>query len=192
MLRRRNRPVKEKIVDPNAGHTPAFKLFFYKFDYVIRAIDCYSVDLINEMGVIATGSKKDDRELAMEACYMSGTVIDMIDKYRNGALIEFNDRTVPGKVSSIILDHLNDWADYIETGMIYREVPYDDLRLLDEFGSFAFYKARSYNPGDVTSTAAKAFSLFGSNFTTTKDKEVTYPEYNSPMDDIDQLLSVYR
>ena len=128
---------------PNAAHTAAYKIFHYPFRIWIPQLYLTSLAENRALGSYTSGNSKLDREQSRQPVAIAATIARMIEFYQRGISIEFDNLADCVRIYDTILEHINDFQKHIvESTWMAKEVPWDDLKVMDEFAGEVFFKAR--------------------------------------------------
>lgn len=127
----------------NPQHTPAYKIFHYPFRIWIPQLYLSGIAENEAIGTYTSGNAKVDREASRQQVAITSTIANMIDFYRRGIRIEFNGPADCVRIYETICEHISSFNEHISRAMFKpSDIPWDDLKTLDEFAGEVYLKAR--------------------------------------------------
>jgi hypothetical protein len=130
----------------NDSHTPAYKVFHYKFNYSIPGIHFYSQAYLDTVGIVSTGDKVADKEIMKRPINTRGTIIEIARKFSEDIPVTITNPRDAVEMYEIARDHLHNWKRALAQESNLPDAPMDDLRALDEFATSIFEIARRFKP----------------------------------------------
>lgn len=180
-------------------HSPAYKIFHYKFNYSIPGIHFYSQEYLDTVGILSTGNKADDKALMSAPIDTRGTVMEMALHFVNDVPVTLQNPRDAVVMYEMVRDHLYNWRKALASESNVPDAPLDSLRALDEFASSIFAIARRYKPDvkEKQSIASRLRQLGGnsglrkgiSSSPEVSNKPKTIPEHHPVIDTIEDYFA---
>lgn len=123
-------------------HSNAYKLFNYPFTVWVANMYMVSEVEAESIGTFSTGNMQQDQQLAQQECRRMVTIAKMAEIVEMGGAFTFISGDDAQRAYDIIVGHLSDWVDAINTRVNMRKPPKDDLRQLDALASMIYRSAR--------------------------------------------------
>lgn len=136
-------------------HNAAYKLFHYPFRVSIPSGYLVSQAEIAAIGIPTSGNAALDRREAQRPVEISITIDRMAEFFAQGITLEFESIADIVRIYDIILEHITDFQVAIDARVMMPEIPWDDLKLLDEFARELFIRAR----GRIAERTATSLAL---------------------------------
>ena len=131
------------VAKTNAAHTPAYKIFHYPFRIWIPQLYLTSIEENQALGTYTSGNQQVDREASRQKLAITSTIASMVDFYRRGITIEFHSTADCVRIYEIIVQHIESFKDHIASTVFQpADIPWEDLKAMDEFAGEVFLKAR--------------------------------------------------
>ena len=132
--------------DPN--HSPAYKIYHYKFDYSIPAIHFYTQEYLDFVGILSSGDKKTDRQLMNEQVHTRGTIREIAEKWGDDINVILVNPRDSVRIYEALNAHLHDWNSAVkeDINLQMEDVPLDKLALYDAFAGSIYEMARRFKP----------------------------------------------
>lgn len=128
------------------SHSPAYKLFHYKFNFSIPGIHFYSQAYLDTVGMLSTGNKVDDAAIMKRPIDTRGTIMDIARHHSEDHQVALSNPRDAVTMYEIVRDHLNSWRVALARESNLPDAPIEDLAILDEFATSIFEIARRYKP----------------------------------------------
>lgn len=138
---------------PATKRTTAYYIFDKDYQ-VLFNLDHVSFKARNKtlrVGIISDGSEDDISRLAGEMTPTSGTIMEIVDLYVDGATVNFSDRKVAADVYKRIVNHIEYHLQELRTNISYRPPPIEDFQNMSEFATAIRPWAIDHNP-DIDQT----------------------------------------
>lgn len=123
-------------------HSNAYKLFNYPFTVWVANMYMVSEAEAETIGTFSTGNIQQDQQLAQQECRRMVTIAKMAEIVEMGGAFSFISGSDAQRAYDIIVGHLSDWVDAINTRVNMRKPPRDDLRQLDALAAMIYQSAR--------------------------------------------------
>lgn len=148
-----------------------------------------------------SGNMKDQQQQMLSLIPTMGTIINMSDYYREGAVISIRDSNVALTVYQTILRHLGGHLHAMQTNRSYIPPQDNTLRELSEFATAIHYKASQSNidldnPSKPSSffanvAASRPYINFSKTSAPVVKADAPLPKSITQMDAIERYLSTY-
>lgn len=136
-------------------HTAAYKIFHYPFQIKIPQVYLSSIAEKESLPQWTTGNREEDRIAAQQMVTVVMTIDKMIDFFNRKIRIEFNSMADIERIYETILEHIQDYRNYVGTSTwLPDQVPFDDLRVMNDFAEKIYYKVRGSIARKVSTSAA--------------------------------------
>lgn len=135
--------------DPNAAAKKIFNPSGKTYLYSIKAIHRYSKEYNEKVGHISTGDPREDEKLMNEEVHVGGSIEDILRLYRKGVNVTFRDGKDMVEIYEVLVEHLNNWIEYINYDPNVKNAPLSALNLMEEFCQDIFDQVRGFR-GTVT------------------------------------------
>lgn len=126
------------------NHTPAFKLWHYRFECTIAQMHLSTPHAHEVGGTISTGDREMDRELARTPVTVQLTPAAMATNLEEGVQIQVNNPQDAAKIYVMIVDHINDWVRNSQMNPNFAGAPVQDLMLLERLAEELYPRARYF------------------------------------------------
>jgi hypothetical protein len=128
------------------AHTPAYKIFHYKYNYSLPGIHFYSQEYLDFVGIETTGNVADDKAILSNFINTRGTIMEIAKHYAEDHPIKIGNTRDAVPMYEAVRDHLANWKKALASESNLGDAPIEQLRILDEFATSIFEIARRYAP----------------------------------------------
>lgn len=135
--------------DPNAARLKIFNPTGKTYLYSHKAIHRYSEEYNRVVGHISTGSRAEDEKLMNEDVHVGGSIEDILKLYRVGVHVQLRYPKDFAEIYDVIVEHMNNWIEYINYDPNVKNAPMDSLGLMEEFCKDIFEQVVGYRPNAV-------------------------------------------
>lgn len=130
-------------------YSTAYKLFHFGYYAYVPQSYRYDEAYREIFGTPSTGNREMDHYLAKTPVLSYISVADMALLFDKGAEIIIEDPKKTVEIYTLIKTHLLEWEERLYGYITEEEVPHEELRILEAFGSEVFKKARYYLNDEV-------------------------------------------
>jgi hypothetical protein len=156
-------------------HTAAYKIFNYFVECMIPAMYLYSQEYVKKFGLYTSGDADVDAQTFQSTVKANLTVAQMAQHMADGAALSLLHPEESKQIYQWIVEHINDWTEEVTKDPNRRDVPVEDLRLLDQFAKEIYPMARQHMTTQVS--GSRLFrSLDRINRRATVKRDLTTPE----------------
>jgi hypothetical protein len=132
--------------DPNAARLAIFNPTGKTFLYSHKALYRYSDEFNRTVGHISTGDRNEDMKLMNEDVHVGGSIEDILKLFRDGVNVTLRYPKDFAEIYDLIVQHMNNWIEYINHDPNVKNAPMESLTLMEEFANAIYEQALGYRP----------------------------------------------
>lgn len=132
--------------DPNEARKAIFNPTGKTYLYSHKALYRYSDEFNRVVGHISTGDRNEDMKLMNEDVHVGGSIEDILKLYRDGINVTLRYPKDFAEIYDFIVQHMNNWIEYINHDPNVKNAPMESLALMEEFCTDIYPQAVGYRP----------------------------------------------
>lgn len=130
------------------NHTPAYKIWHYKFMCNIAQMHLVSAEFLELGGSVTSGIPAIDRQMANNTCTVQLSPAAMAQYLAEGASMTLVEMKDAATIYQMIYDHLSNWQLALQNNPHVVNAPLQDLQQLDALAAAIYPQARYHFRSD--------------------------------------------